>query len=230
MRSALAIAILGALSIACGDDDPAAVDNPCDDANTSCLNLELTPDQMSYAGSFDPSENWTIHTVSWNLGSTVLSSYGPGRRIIINVNFDPSIDARYDHFSHGFALFAGPGGTFDKSATPPLTSYSTDWVRLQASATCQGHSINSASRFQVAVLYGPLEAGDRLKALRFDVTIPATYDNGVPVLAGDVGPMSVFVSATITGNSEGNPPAWPRGLPVGIVSADQVNDASLPRR
>jgi hypothetical protein len=214
-RSAVALVVLGTLLVACGDDDdPVAVDSPCDDANTTCLTLQLTTADMTYFNNYDPLGDRTGHTLHFDASSAVLSDYGPGRRVFVTVTFNPPIEVRYDHSGQSFRFHAGSTGGIDGSVNPTFSALITDWPYMNAEAACMRESVTGAPRFGLFADFDPLTPGDELNSVSFSLTIPETYTNGMPVLAGDLVNITIEVGTLLDGSSEGNPPAWPKGHPL----------------
>ena len=116
-RLHLPFIVLGVVFVACGDDDPVSGKSACDDASTACLSLQLNAADMTYTTSYDAGVVGTFHTLSWDVSSSVITGYGPGRQMTITVTFDPPIDVRYDHPEHAFYLSAGTtAGCLDRCA------------------------------------------------------------------------------------------------------------------
>ncbi len=214
-----AFAVLVALAVACGDDDPAATDSPCDDAETSCVIVNARSSSMTHAPTYDAGLNQTTHVLSWDLNNMIV--YGGGRHIVIQANFDPPIMVQYDHPEHHFELAGGPiGGCADRFAKVTNAGIQSDWTPISAGANFSGACTTGASSMEALALFGPLATGNTLTSVRIEFTVPETYDagsaQGTPVLDGNLALSGFALHVTTSGNSEFNPPAWPEGVDLPI--------------
>ncbi len=213
-----AFAVLGALIISCGDDEgPAAADDPCDDANTTCLNLTLAVADMTHLENYSTFNDDTHHNLIWRVDGKPVFGYGPGQHITITVKFDPPVTVRYDHNSEQLTLIAGPDDCYDRTATATSTFATASWTDIFASVEAQGLCVTSISQVNGTAIFSPLGTGDELHSVTFEFTVPPTYTDGdgagTPVLASDLSPISVTLTSIILGDARGNPPAWPGEFP-----------------
>ena len=209
-----ALAVLATLIVSCGDDDPASVeDNPCNDADATCLTLYLSPDDVSYLSVYNPGPNTSSHAITWSI-DRVLSGYAPGQHITITVNFSTPVEVHYAHDSEMLRV-SSPllGVCYDRYAFPTVTLESSGWSNSEYSVECMGECGTGASRFEFTTGYSALAEGDELRQFRFDFTVPATYtsgtNSGTPILPGDLTPIQVQFVGTTAGNTVGNPPVYP---------------------
>jgi len=210
------IAILGALSTSCGDDDPASSNQPCDDANMACLDLRVSDVGMTYTTFYtpDPLEQ-TIHNLDWNMDSKIISNYAPGSRVYVNVTFDPPIKVIYQHASSTFEFGAGVSSICQNRNAHPTPSISTrGWEHDSQDVICAGDCSTGESLFNVYVVFSLPEVGSELEKISFQFTVPATYTSGdaqgTSVLPGDLPVFAFRFSAFTIGNTTSNgPPIWP---------------------
>ena len=213
--AARAILLLAAFLASCSDDDPLGTDSPCDDPNTTCLHLTLKPSDMTYETRHHVSPvDETYHALIWDMEGKVLSNYGPGQLIIVNLTFDPPLTVRYDHSSHRAGMRAGGVTCFDRATSSTGTASSTGWPISYNSVFFYGDCLTGASAVSSVVYFKPLVAGHKMVRLSFAFTVPDTYANGdgqgTPVLPGDLVVEHVILSGWTTGDTTANGPlAWP---------------------
>ena len=208
-----ALAAVAVLAVSCGDDDPVAGDDPCEDADATCLTLMMTPDDVSYSAVYDPNSNTTQHAISWSLDQ-VLSNYGAGQRIMVTVKFNPPVTVRYDHGDETLRIEAPALGVcYDRFGQSSPTFQSGGWLNFHATVDYSGECASGASRVVCKVNYASLDEGNELKQASWDFIVPATYslgtNSGTPILAGDLTPMRVLFVGTTDGNTLGEPPVYP---------------------
>ncbi|HEU4365320.1 MAG TPA: hypothetical protein VFT13_07625 [Candidatus Krumholzibacteria bacterium] len=211
-RSALALAVLGAIFTACGDDDPVATDSPCSDEDTACLSIALTPDDLTYTGVYDPGFDETYHSLSWATGATL--DFGPGRRMIVTIFFNPPVVVRHDHANENFSLGAGiPSSGQDGFAnfTPSLTILG-EWNLVSSQVRISRATTTGAAQLVLLANFGALEEGTVLRRVTYDFVVPETYPEGVatgaPVLTEQLGVSSIQLDAAVPGDSPGDPVVW----------------------
>ena len=216
--SCVALALLGTLIVSCGDDDPAATSSTCDDPAFACVALDVTPTNVVYTSQYNPGGNQTSHAIYWDFDA-VLSGYGPGKHVVINVSFDPPMKVRYDHIGQQFSVIAGSlAGCFDRFAHPTVAFTSPTWINANPEVECAGECVTGASHVSFNAAFTPVVVGDELHRVSIDFTVPATYptggSSGTPVLSGDLTPIRVmFTSVVNGGNTEADPPVWPGNYP-----------------
>ncbi len=211
-----ALILLGTLTLSCGDDDnPAAVDTPCDDANTTCVSLTLSDDDVAYTTTYYSASNQTVHSLAWDMSSKQVDDYGPGQRIIVNITFDPPLKVRYNHNNEDFGFSAGEKGTCTNRYASPSTWEFTHngWTSSLDDINLSGECTTGESILFMRATFQDLLKDRELKHLSYDFVVPEAYTSGAsagePVLPGDLVIWRIRISTYITGNNGGDPPIWP---------------------
>src|SRR5262245_23953212 len=174
-----ALALLGVLFVSCGDDDnPAAADDPCDDANATCLTLQVTPADVGQLAVYNPGPNTSQHAITWDV-DRVLSDYAPGQHITLTVKFNPPVKVRYDHLEENLTISAGPEALcYDRTDNPDYTFTVGGWTRNASQIDCMGACTTGESRVVFSAGWVALESGDQLAQVTFDFVVPDTYSLG----------------------------------------------------
>jgi hypothetical protein len=212
-------AILAASFLACGDDEDPVAGNPpptgpCYEDNTSCLTVQLSPSDMTYDPYYDIVGDRTTHLLKWEVGSKVLSDYGPGQRVMITMDFNPPLVVRYDHPAQEFGFQTVYIDCVDRWAHPAHSVQSAEWTSTSAIVYCMGDCANSASTLALSTMFDSLLVSSELASLSLDFIVPAAYTvgpgTGMPIVPGDL-PMTlgVFLITTLEGNTGEDPPVWP---------------------
>ncbi len=210
---AATLAVLCIVLASCGDDEnPVAVDSPCDDDSTTCLTITLTPAGMTHSEYYDNSFNQTSHGLTWDGGSLVLRGYAPGQRIMVTVNFNPPLEVRYDHVYQNFSVFAGSAGSSDRLAQPTTSLETDDWTVDLSPTNCRGVAATAASGLELYVGFAPVVVGTSLHRVAFDFVVPDVYTSGggsgTAILPGDLDVDRIQLSTDVAGDRTGDPPVW----------------------
>ena len=210
----VALAALGMTIMGCGDDnDPVAAGSLCDKRYSSCIELTMTPDDMTYSSTYDARLDKTMHRLHWNVSSEVLSGYAPGRRIVVKVNFKPPVQARYSHPSAGFFLQGGYTGCSDRYLNLTANANSDAWSDYWNVIVCGGECDTGVPSLGVHVSMVPRTPGNGgLSSVLVSFDVPDTFTSGAkpntPVLPGDIAMQTVEVLAQLDGDTGPNPPQW----------------------
>jgi hypothetical protein len=221
-RASFAALLLSLTVVGCGDDEdnPAAANSPCLDANTECASFSLRPSDMAFSEEYMdmfPIPPTTYFNGTWPTAGKVVVGYGPGKSMIVTVRFDTPLVVRYDTPSAFVALSAGAvPGCADRWASPtPTASVTGDWTMFQSSASVS-ENCSGSSRLEVAANFQNLQAGQSLTAVTWRVTVPDTYTDGQPgspILPADLDVYSIGWAAAVDGDERGNPAIWPGEFP-----------------
>jgi hypothetical protein len=202
------------LLVSCGDDDPTTVeDNPCNDADATCLTLQLAPEDVSYISVYNPGPDNSQHAITWS-SDQALSGYAPGQHITITVNFTTPVEVHYTHESEVLTVTSPLLALcYDRSALPDANFESSGWTNGEYGVECLGECTTGESRIEFITGYSTPTEGDELRQIKFDFVVPATYTSGAnagqPILPGDLTPIQVQFVGTTVGNTVGVPPVYP---------------------
>ncbi len=216
------LALACILITACGDDDPAAADSPCDDANTTCVNLTVSSAGFLYSNLYDIVLDETTHYLQWDFDSEVIAGFAPGERMILNITFDDPIKVRYNHLRHLFILSTEPFTACSDRFASATGSASAAWRDVFTSVALRGDCTAGASQFDLQVTFESIVTKNQLRSLTAEFTVPQTYtsgtNQGTPILAGDLPILSVQLVGITDGDTTNNPPAWPGEYPAAATT------------
>lgn len=203
------------------DDDPATGQSSCDNPDAVCETIVVRERQVRSNTGYITSLDATITDGTYEMQHTRVEDYGPGKHVIVTVEFfpplvvtstvpfhamlvlRPHLDNCYNWGQAPLAVTVTATGEWPK----PAYIYGDAW------GTCE----TGESNFQVQIDYGnqyepdnrAFKQGNRLSALTMDFTVPEKYDSGdgagSAILPGDVDMWAFEWQAFSAGDSHGSP-------------------------
>jgi hypothetical protein len=176
--------------------------------------MTMSATDMTYRSTYDDTRGNTYQTLTWNIRSKLLAAYGPGRHIVVTVNFSPPLTVRHDHFGESVYVTAGyiDASCFDRSVSTTATVNSREWTSAFDAISCDGKCTTGAPALTMSATFESLTVGEDLKQVSFEFVVPDTYASGEPIPAGNLTLRSLTFTGAISGDYEGDPLVWPGAL------------------
>lgn len=211
------------------DDDPATGQSSCDNPGVLCETIVVPERQVESDTEYLSSLDATITAGLYQIQNTRVEGYGPGKHVIVTVEFLPPLVVTSTLPFHAMLVlrphlndcFNWGEAPLAVTVTPTGRWPEPKYVFADAWGTCESGQPN----FQVQLDYGdqykpdgrPFKKGDRLIALTMEFTVPEKYDAGEgagsAILPGDVELWAFDWQAFAAGDSHGSPSLEQRIMP-----------------